>query len=241
MPLPLIAILGGLSVGILGSLHCVGMCGPIALAIPLHGYVGIQRYITIFAYNIGRAVTYAILGAMMGMIGASMSFFGWQQKISVISGIIILLLLIKSQWSNYSIPILDTFFSKVKLYMQRFLNPNMGWGGRFALGMLNGLLPCGLVYIALASALAMTSVPQSSIYMFFFGVGTIPAMFSISFFQKPVLAFLRGNGKYIVNIFVMVMAVMLILRGLGLGIPYLSPKLDVSQENTTVDCCHKKK
>lgn len=234
-------ILGGLSVGILGSMHCIGMCGPIALAIPLHSKEGYSRLINILAYNIGRAFTYATLGAVIGLLGESIAFFGWQQKISIVSGLLILILLIKNKWSNFSISFLDKFLAKVKASMQIFLSPSTGIGGRFLLGMLNGLLPCGLVYVALTSAIAFTSVTQSSLYMFFFGLGTIPAMFSISFFQRPVMKFLKGKGRYVVNTFVFLMALLLIVRGLGLGIPYLSPKINVSTSHTTVDCCHKSK
>jgi len=241
MPASLVILLGGFGIGLLGSLHCIGMCGPIALAIPIGGKVGMSRWTNIIAYNIGRATTYSLLGAMMGIVGHSFSLFGWQQIISVASGIFIILLLIKSKWSGYTIPFLDKiFFSTIKKAMQSFLSPGTGISGRFLLGMLNGLLPCGLVYIALASALSLSSMTLSAMYMFLFGIGTLPAMFSISFFQQPVLSFLKGKGKYIINTFVLFMAVLLIVRGLGLGIPYISPKINVSQEQTSVDCCHKK-
>ena len=211
-----LSILTGLSIGFLGSFHCIGMCGPIALALPVHRFSGVQKYVGIMLYNLGRAVTYSLLGFAFGLVGSQFRLWGLQQVISIGAGVMIL-------WVQQG---LGKLLSNAK-------NPT----SLFPVGLLNGLLPCGLVYVAIAAALATMSSLNAMLLMFSFGIGTIPVMAGLMMFGHLISINIRQKINRSVPYFVGLMAVMLILRGMNLGIPYLSPKLE--KESTEVSCCHK--
>jgi len=105
------------------------------------------------------------------------------------------------------------------------------------IGFLNGFLPCGLVYIAVFGAIAAGNIAQGSLYMVLFGAGTIPLMTTAVYFS----GFLKGNRKQkiqkLIPVFVVLMGTLFILRGLGLGIPYISPKpvLEVAA-SSSIEC-----
>lgn len=165
--------------GLLGSLHCVGMCGPIALALPTsnNGKSAILKNAAL--YNLGRTVTYMLLGVLVGVIGEGLSLAGIQQSLSILLGVLILLIVIFSwnfeKWL-LQIPLFSQLFFQLKYRLATFLNRPSS-NAIFLTGLLNGLLPCGLVYVALAGALATTSVQASAGYMLLFGIGTIPLLF----------------------------------------------------------------
>ena len=232
-----ISILTGLSIGFLGSFHCIGMCGPIALALPVHRFSGVQKYTGILLYNLGRAVTYGLLGLAFGFIGSQFRVWGLQQVISIGAGVMILLFII----SRFSFAAKVPGLSKLNLWVQQGLgnllatvtNPT----SLFTVGLLNGLLPCGLLYVAIADALATMNSVHAMLLMFSFGFGTIPVMAGLMMFGHMVSIKVRQKINRSVPYFVGIMAVMLILRGMNLGLPYLSPKLE--KESTEVSCCHK--
>lgn len=241
-------LFAAISIGFLGSFHCIGMCGPIALALPVHRKTHLQKVIAILTYNLGRIITYSVFGLLFGLIGQSFAFFGFQQKLSVILGIIILLGLIipkaitsKSQaFSKFYI-----IFSNLKNKMANQFSKN-GIKSFFSIGLLNGMLPCGLVYMAIAGAIATGSITKGALFMAFFGLGTLPFMFSISYTSHVLTLKVRNIIKNTMPVVVGLMAVLLILRGLNLGISYISPKLTEQKTavNATchkqINCCHKK-
>ena len=94
--------LSGLALGFLGSLHCIGMCGPIALALPSQSKSKLSFYSGRLLYNLGRVITYSIMGLIIGLIGQKINLAGYQQIISVILGIAILIaVLLPSRFKNY--------------------------------------------------------------------------------------------------------------------------------------------
>jgi len=111
------------------------------------------------------------------------------------------------------------------------------YGSLFIIGILNGFLPCGLVYIAIASAIVLGSVEQGVVYMVVFGLGTIPVMLSLSVLGNVVSIRFRKKVSKIIPYFIILIGILFILRGLNLGIPYVSPKLDKS-DGTKMECCH---
>ena len=169
--------------GFLGSFHCVGMCGPIALSLPVHHLQGSAKAIGIGLYNLGRIATYALIGILFGMIGLSFQYFGWQQALSIGLGIVLLILFfirILPRKKMYKAPT----FSKWNEWVIRFLAPLMRSRKKRTLliiGMLNGLLPCGLIYLALAGAIASGHILYSGMFMAAFGAGTLPAMILASY------------------------------------------------------------
>ncbi len=240
-------ILAAISLGFLGSFHCVGMCGPIALALPVHQQSAPRKILSILAYNSGRIITYTLFGALFGMIGQSFALFGYQQKLSIIIGSLILIALLIPKRLINTLPVSTWFYRllntlKHNLYLQF---QKRGITSFLSIGLLNGLLPCGLVYMGIAGAVATGSVLKGMLFMAVFGVGTLPFMFAISYTSHLVTMKTRNIIRKSMPVVIGIMAVLLIFRGLNLGINYISPKLmeDKPMPNSTshkhLNCCHK--
>jgi len=104
------------------------------------------------------------------------------------------------------------------------------------IGFLNGFLPCGLVYMAVFGAIAAGDLFNSSLYMILFGLGTIPLMTTAVYFGNFLTGKIRHRIKKVVPVFVVIVGVLFILRGLGLGIPYVSPKPMTEKVNAEMEC-----
>lgn len=207
-------------IGLFGSLHCVGMCGPLAFAIPNTGSSRWRLVLNKFIYQIGRAFSYAILGFLIGIIGKKLWIAGFQQTLSILCGafivvysIIRLIPLRRKFNSNFSI--INDWISKA--IQKRY--------GHFVVGLLNGILPCAFVYVALATAVNTTSPVQSALFMFFFGLGTLPLMFSAAVGVSFAGHNLRRSINNILPILSLLLGIWFILRGSSLDIPFLSPLL----------------
>lgn len=223
-----------LLLGLLGSVHCIGMCGPIALALPLQREKTKSLLTGISIYNFGRALTYAILGALSGLAGSAVKWAGGQQTLSIAAGALILLTLLANFFGKrMQISPLTKGFSAVRNALGKLFKRNRPDALLF-IGMLNGLLPCGLVYAALAGAAATGNILNGALFMFVFGLGTIPVLFSLSFAGTKISFSMREKMRKAVPVFVGIMALLLIIRGLGLGIPYVSP----SYSNGETVCSH---
>lgn len=223
--------------GLLGSLHCVGMCGPLVMAMPFSGPHGGQPASRIFSYHAGRLLTYASLGVAVGLLGSGLRFFFVQQWISIGSGVLLLLIyFLPKLLGSERFPAVSAAWNRhVVVRMRKLLAPGPGGPAHsrmFTLGLLNGLLPCGLVYMALIGAVSQPTVWQSALFMAIFGVGTSPALTGVIFANKLVLPKVKTLFARAIPYFVVVVSALLILRGLGLGIPYLSP---ADERN----CCHR--
>jgi sulfite exporter TauE/SafE len=208
--------------GFLGSFHCVGMCGPIVLAVPG------QSLIAKVLYNIGRAITYAVMGLLIGIIGQGFSLAGYQQTLSIIVGAAMLLIVVFTKYKHFDLP-LSGAISKLWIFSKNKLTPlfkSESLGAPFLIGLINGLLPCGLVYAALFAAVAMGGMLESSLYMFVFGLGTTPLLIALAVFGNFLSPAIRARFNKVVPYFLALVAVLIILRGLNLGIPYVSPKMD---------------
>ena len=220
-----ILFLTALTLGMIGSFHCVGMCGPLAFSLPLKNDNDWSRFSGSFLYNIGRVTTYILLGVIFGFAGKSFSIFGFQQWLSIILGIFILLILFFSksqlalnvkyfQWPAYN--------ETIRALLGQLFFKKSNWS-LYAIGILNGLLPCGLIYLAIAGATATADPIRSSFFMASFGLGTLPVMWSVSFFGNYVGLGVRKKIKRIYPVMMALTACLLIIRGMGLDIPYLSP------------------
>jgi len=220
-------IFSGLALGFLGSLHCIGMCGPIALALPSQSKSKLSFYSGRLLYNLGRVITYSIMGLILGLIGQKINLAGYQQIVSITLGIVILItVLLPSRSKSYLVrlkPILAV--TKILQSSIGVLFRKGGQSSLLAIGVLNGFLPCGFVYVALAGAVALGNVEKSIFFMTLFGIGTIPAMFSASVVTNLFGQNFRKKIYRAIPALAIVLAVIFILRGLNLGIPYLSPKL----------------
>jgi sulfite exporter TauE/SafE len=231
-------IIAAITLGFLGSFHCIGMCGPIALALPIHKASGIKKILLVLSYNFGRVATYLVFGAFAGLIGQSFFIAGYQQILSVTIGILILLTLFFSSGKRGAHILrsnLFSFFNTIKTKLGKLFLKS-GLHSLFLIGLLNGLLPCGLVYIGIAGAIATGDIFRGALFMAVFGTGTIPVMLSLPLVGGIISVDARNKIRKTVPVIVGFMAILLILRGLNLGIPYVSPKVNTNIQGNS---CHK--
>lgn len=223
-----------LVMGAIGSMHCVGMCGPLALSLPVVSASPAGKMLSTLLYNLGRMVTYAALGAVLGLVGASFALVGFQQALSITAGLLILIYLVwpSNKWFTTGNKSVQQFFSLIRNNLGKLFKQKK-YQSVFFIGLLNGLLPCGLVYMAVAGAVSTGSVAKSSLFMAAFGLGTLPLMWSVAFFGSIINIELRANIRKAYPYLMFIMACLLIIRGLGLGIPYLSP--DFNSEGANVN------
>ena len=231
-------LLSAIILGLMGSLHCVGMCGPIAFMLPVDRTNNLKKITQIFIYHFGRVVAYGTIGLVFGLLGKGLYVFGMQQKLSVAIGIlmIVLVLIPYKVFNKYNLskPIYK-IISKVKNRLWQALKKKSP-DTFLTIGFLNGFLPCGLVYMALLGAVAMGNPAEGSLYMILFGLGTIPLMTTAIYFSGLLKGVVRHKVQRLIPVFVIIIAVLFILRGLGLGIPYVSPKPVVELESSTMEC-----
>ncbi len=209
--------------GLVGSVHCAGMCGPLALALPASGS-GARTFLAgRLAYNSGRIVTYCALGALFGLVGKTLFLAGVQRWSSIALGVLLLAGLFGSRWLALWSPV-TALVNTVKAGMTSLLQQRsvVSLG---VLGMLNGFLPCGLVYVACAGAAANSSSLEGATYMAAFGLGTVPMLLAISCSGRLMPLSWRANLRKAIPVSVCLLAALLILRGMGLGIPGISPDL----------------
>ena len=231
-------LLSGLVLGLLGSLHCVGMCGPIAFLLPVSRDNNKLRLFQIGSYHLGRFTAYALLGLIFGFLGRSLSLFGAQQYLSIIAGVLLLLAVAIPQRILFKYSLskpLAMAIGKLKSSMASALKSKRP-DTFLTLGLLNGFLPCGLVYMAVFGSLALANPWQGSLYMALFGLGTLPlmtgAIYAGNFLNKAIQFRIRRA----IPVLVALVACLFILRGLGLGIPYVSPKVVHPQVEANLEC-----
>ena len=226
--------------GIAGSFHCVGMCGPLALSLPLSNNSFLAKISGALLYNAGRVVTYSFFGLVFGLIGKTFAIFGFQQWLSIITGILIIgLIIIPKRFSGLlsGSTFIEFFLRSIRASIGRLFS-NKNQASLFAIGLLNGLLPCGLIYIAVAAAISTGDVQNSILFMAAFGLGTLPVMWSVVFFGNYIGLAIRKKIRSAYPYMMMLMACLLILRGMGLGIPYVSPKM-MAEKKEIQGCCVK--
>lgn len=214
------------------------MCGAIALALPGAGQQGSRYVLGRVLYNLGRVSTYATLGALAGLLGQSLRVAGVQQGLSIASGLLILLLVaVPERYTGRVAAVLgfDRVLARLKQALAYFFR-RPALGALYMSGVLNGLLPCGLVYLALAGALSAPGVGGAAAYMALFGLGTLPLMLALSLTGRLVPLQWRARLRQAVPVVATAMAVLFIVRGLGLGIPYLSPQVAKAANRHSVSC-----
>jgi len=220
-----------ISLGFIGSAHCAGMCGPILLTVNQ----GETKWTQEIAHHAGRLLTYMLFGSVAGALGTAISLMGAQQTFSIAIGIIMI--------AGVLLLSLTRYIHQFETRLGRFAIKFTGWSHslpvnkttlRFLLGIGNGILPCAMVYIAVAGASATFTPWDGALFMLFFGLGTLPALISITAFAKSLSSQWRSKIRRLVPITVLVMGVVLILRGSNLGVPYLSPA--VSESGSIEQC-----
>lgn len=231
-------IAAAILLGLAGNLHCLGMCGPIALALPIGKLSsGFKRGMALLLYNLGRSLTYVLLGIVVGIFGQQIALFGYQQQLSIAIGIMMLIgvalpFIVKHK--KFENKWLGRIYLKINSRFQHQLRQK-GMTSLLAIGMLNGLLPCGLLYIAVATALATANPIDSALFMFVFSLGTYPVMFLVPMLFNRFRQRVNFNFKMVLSTLSVIVAIMLIVRGSNLGINNLSPEVKQNE----VHCCSK--
>jgi len=232
-------ILGSaLIMGLVGNLHCVGMCGPIALAVPFKSENKFSRLLSILVYNLGRVIVYASFGVVFGFLGKGVEIIGLQQYLSVIIGVLIILAVFLPLLFKKINLINSSLFSWVGSLKSAFRSRfgKKTYRSLFVMGMLNGFLPCGLVYMAAAGSVISGTWYFGALYMTLFGIGTLPAMVLLPYYSQYIKAPFRLKMKRLVPVFMILMGGYFILRGANLGIPYLSPKVTIENTSCNLKC-----
>ena len=225
--------------GLLGSLHCIGMCGPIAFALPIDRSSKSKVIFQTFLYHLGRLLTYSLIGVLFGLIGRGLFLSGFQQRLSIFMGIVMILSVVipVKVFNRFKVTKpLYKIIAEVKQQLGIYLNKKSN-KSIFLIGFFNGFLPCGLVYMALIGAVASSNVLYGALYMVLFGIGTLPMMTLVVFAGNVLKVSLRNKIQKVIPIFIVIIGLFFILRGMGLGIPYISPndtKLILS--NNPKDC-----
>jgi uncharacterized protein len=211
--------------GLVSSFHCIGMCGPIAMMLPVDQSNPTKKVIQICTYHLGRITAYAFIGFVFGLLGKGFFMAGMQQKLSILIGVLMIVTIIipEKVFANYNFskPIFRVI-SKVKQALGNQFRKK-SYQSLFTIGLLNGFLPCGMVYVALFGAIAMQSSSLGVLYMVLFGLGTVPLMSSVLYLKSFVSLSTRNTIQKAIPYVVVVIGLLFILRGLGLGIPYVSP------------------
>lgn len=218
-------IFAALGLGFASGFHCLGMCGPIALSLGLSKKQQVNFHLQNLTYQFGRILTYSFLGAIVGIVGEGFQLAGFQKYISILAGILLITMALFSFGGDFTskIPAINNALLKVKINLGKLLRKT-DYSSRFLTGVLNGFLPCGMVYMALTASLAAGGIWQSSTFMVFFGLGTFPFMFAAVLFGNILNATVRNKILKIVPVFMLILGALFILRGMELGIPYVSPK-----------------
>lgn len=229
-----------IALGTAGSLHCVGMCGPIALALPGGGQSRGRYIVGRVVYNAGRLITYTAMGLATGMVGQILRVGQYQQAASVAFGLFLLAAMILPQrllWRLSPGSLIGRLAGRLRSAWAILLARHSLFSS-LLIGFLNGFLPCGLVYVALAGAVTTGRAASGSLYMLLFGLGTFPVMLAVGLAGKLVGVSLKRRLARLVPIAGSLLAVLIILRGLSLGIPYVSPKIAVDTTGKpSVACC----
>lgn len=224
--------------GLLGSFHCIGMCGPIAFMLPVDRTNIYKKAFQIAMYHLGRLLAYSIIGLIFGLIGKGFSLFGFQQQLSIAIGVLMILFVIIPQRTlnqyNASKPIYR-LIGKVKSALGTALKKKTA-DTFLTIGFLNGFLPCGLVYMAVFAAIASGNALNSSLYMAVFGLGTIPLMTTAIYLSNFLKGSMRQKIQKAIPVFVIIMGILFIMRGLGLGIPYISPAPITEAVSSQIEC-----
>lgn len=211
--------------GIISSLHCIGMCGPIAAMLPVDRNNPAKKVTQIITYHIGRLLAYATIGLFFGLVGKGFFLAGIQQRLSIFIGILMIIVIVVPENSlsnyNFSKPVFR-LISKIKATLGSQFK-NKSYKSLFTIGLLNGFLPCGMVYVALFGAIAMQSAGFGVLYMILFGLGTVPMMSSVVYLNSILTLSVRNKIQKIIPYVGICIGILFILRGLGLGIPYVSP------------------
>jgi len=214
------------------------MCGPLALAVQSSKKVqGSAAFFSSLQYNTGRTIGYVSLGLLFGILGSAASFGGVQRGVSILLGVVMVLFFLFSINPDHlisKVPAINRFYTSISQKLIGLLRKSEKVPSLY-LGTINGFLPCGLVYIAIAGAISLSNIWGSIGFMLFFGLGTFPAMIGVTLGHQAVSQKLRMSLKRLYPIITLVMGAYLIYRGLMSKLPL---ELDFFEALRNPVMCH---
>ncbi len=221
------------SLGLAGSFHCLGMCGPLLMTLNMSWKNRRNLLQQTIIHHLGRITSYFIMGLLVGKAGEIIVQVGMQQKLSIISGVLLIIILVLNHLGTK-----ENFWNKkIKIFWGKFFGKS-GFKNNYLLGAVNGFLPCGLVFTALATSASISSPLSSATFMAVFGLGTLPLLLIFTLGTFKINIFKNQKTKFILPAATFLTACLLIFRGLNLGIPYLSPEVKIENKQTSMSCCH---
>ncbi len=223
----------GFSIGFLGAFHCVGMCGPLIWSLPIYKMSLLNRNLYFATYHIARILSYVSLGILVGIFQAWLPFQHIFSILSILVGLLFMLNLF-----SVSIPFLGKANQRFSQFIAKktsyFFSQKKTLYSFFMLGFLNGLLPCGLVYTALASTLTQTNWSDSAYLMLAFGLATFPIMFAVSILGNWITDRIRSRYQFLTKIVIIIISLMLIYR----GVSGLMPASKTAPNKPAIMDCH---
>ncbi len=232
-------IIPAITLGLLSSFHCLGMCGPIAFVLPVGRRSKASKILGISVYNIGRIITYSILGLLIGFFGEGLRFIGVSQIISIVLGVLLIVYVLFAKklfkiniYNKHAYQFNAFVKAKLGVFLKKKSNTSL-----LVLGFLNGLIPCGVVFIALQGALIQNSLVNSMMFMLMFGLGTVPMLFGVTYLSNTFSRITKVKINKVMPYLTVVIALLLIVRGANLDIPYISPSYN--QQTNEMNCCHR--
>ena len=214
-----------LLLGLFGSMHCVAMCGPIALALPVHQFNTTKKTAAILLYHLGRISVYVLLGIIFGTLGKGLFIAGLQQNVSIILGVLLIMGILffnEKRLQNVVLSSNSKWYLKFKNSFSTYIRKKT-LASFVVMGMLNGLLPCAMIYMALFGATATQGSLYGGLFMLWYGLGTIPLLTLLVWMGNWVKRNFKNKLQRAVPVFLFFIGCLLIIRGLDLDIPYLSP------------------
>ena len=202
--------------GLVGSVHCAGMCGPIAISLPYKAGMQTKEetFLKILLYNLGRVVTYAFMGAVFGLVGKGFFTMGIQKWLLILLAVVLIIVAVFSidvESKLLEIPVINRFNNFLKSALTKALK-KATVKTFFIIGILNGFLPCGLVYMAIAAAIATGSVVSSVLYMILFGLGTMPMMMALGYGGNFIGQKFRRTLRKLYPVFMILFAIFFLMR-----------------------------
>lgn len=231
-----------LTIGLIGSFHCIGMCGPIVVALPLKKHNLVSKITGAVLYNSGRVLTYSAIGIFFGLLGRGIRLAGFQQWTSILLGAAMIISVLFPFFFREKINIGNLFsgFAARLIARLKKLFTDRSYFSLLMIGLLNGLLPCGLVYVAIAGAISAGNVMTGAFFMMLFGIGTIPLLLLATLASDAIGQRIRYKMQKVVPYFVFMLGLLFILRGMSLGIPYISPTSEKLAPKVVIEkgsCC----
>jgi uncharacterized protein len=202
----------GAVLGLAGSLHCAGMCGPLLLVI--HGRMAGSRVPRLGLYHASRILMYALLGIPAGYASRVLSFGVTGRTIAAIAGTLLIMAALGSAAGLYGHSIANAWSSAAVRLGGRaaMMARHHPWRSQVLLGAVNGVLPCGLVYAAVAGAAAAGTIRSAVVFMIGFGAGTLPLLGAITLSAVAVPAAARRRLRFVAPVLMALAGVLLVVR-----------------------------